>query len=249
MIILKTPNEIQSLTCACRIVAETLGYLKMKIEPGITTRALDELAEDYIRQHDATPAFKGYRGYPASVCASVNNEVIHGIPSDRVVKEGDILSLDLGVYKDGFYGDAAYTYSVGKISEHAEVLLTTTEESLYAGIENAFSDRRLTDISHAIQQHVESKGFSVVRAFVGHGIGRDLHEDPQVPNFGRPGHGPKLKSGMALAIEPMVNAGGHEVFMLDDGWTAVTMDGSLSAHFEHTVLITTAEPEILTKIA
>ena len=250
MIILKTPDEIQSLTRTCRIVAETLGYLKMKIEPGIVTRTLDELAEDYIRQHDATPAFKGYRGYPASVCASVNNEVIHGIPSsDRVVKEGDILSLDLGVYKDGFYGDAAYTYPVGKISEHAEVLLTTTKESLYAGIENAFSDRRLTDISHAIQQHVESKGFSVVRAFVGHGIGRDLHEDPQVPNFGRPGHGPKLKSGMALAIEPMVNAGGHEVFMLDDGWTAVTMDGSLSAHFEHTVLITADEPEILTKIA
>jgi methionyl aminopeptidase len=248
MIILKTPDEIQSLTRACRIVGETLGYLKMKIEPGITTRELDQLAEDYIKQQDATPAFKGYRGYPASVCASVNNEVIHGIPSDRVMKEGDILSLDLGVYKDGFYGDAAYTYPIGSINEHAELLLRTTEESLYAGIENAFSDRRLTDISHAIQQHVESKGFSVVRAFVGHGIGRDLHEDPQVPNFGRPGHGPKLRAGMALAIEPMVNAGGHEVFMLDDGWTAVTMDGSLSAHFEHTVLITDAEPEILTKI-
>ncbi len=248
MIILKTQDEIQSLTRACRIVAETFGYLKMKIEPGITTRELDQLAEDYIRQQDATPAFKGYRGYPASVCASVNNEVIHGIPSDREMKEGDILSLDLGVYKDGFYGDAAYTYPIGSIGEHAELLLRTTEESLYAGIENALPDRRLTDISHAIQQHVESKGFSVVRAFVGHGIGRDLHEDPQVPNFGRPGHGPKLRAGMALAIEPMVNAGGHEVFMLDDGWTAVTMDGSLSAHFEHTVLITDTEPEILTKI-
>ena len=248
MIILKTPEEIYSLTQACRIVAETFDYLEKKIAPGITTGDLDRLAEDYIRQHDATPAFKGYRGYPASVCASVNNEVIHGIPSERTLKEGDILSLDLGVYKEGFYGDAAYTYPVGNISEHAEILLRTTEESLYAGIEKALSDRRLTDISHAIQQHVESKGFSVVRAFVGHGIGRDLHEDPQVPNFGRPGHGPKLRAGMTLAIEPMVNAGGHEVLMLDDGWTAVTMDGSLSAHFEHTVLITGAEPEILTKI-
>jgi methionyl aminopeptidase len=193
------------------------------------------------------PAFKGYRGYPASICTSLNNEVIHGIPSKRVLKEGDIISIDLGVYKDGFYGDGAVTLPVGKIDPGWEKLLKVTEEALYIGIGNARAGNRVSDISHAIQKHVESNGFSVVRAFVGHGIGRELHEEPQIPNFGSPGRGPRLKEGMTLAIEPMVNAGGYEVFVLDDGWTAVTLDNKPSAHFEHTVLISINGPRILTK--
>jgi methionyl aminopeptidase len=248
MIILKSQEEIEKITLSCRIVAKTLDYLRDKVKPGITTREIERLAEDFIRANNAMPAFKGYRGYPASICASVNNEVIHGIPSDRVLEEGDILGIDLGVYKDGFYGDAAYTFPVGTVDSEVERLLRVTEESLNIGIEKAREDKRVSDISHSIQQHIETNGFSVVRAFVGHGIGRNLHEDPQIPNFGSPGRGPRLRSGMTLAIEPMVNEGGHEVVVLDDGWTAITLDGRLSAHFEHTILVTSDKPRILTKI-
>jgi methionyl aminopeptidase len=249
MIILKSPEEIEKLTKSCQIVAETFEYLRSKIKPGITTKEIDLLADTYIRERDAIAAFKGYRGFPGSICASVNEEVIHGIPSDRVLLEGDIIGIDLGVYKDGFYGDAAYTFPVGKIESDTERLLRITEEALYKGIEQAREGNRISDISHAIQNHVEANGYSVVKAFVGHGIGQDLHEDPQVPNFGRPGHGPRLRPGMTLAIEPMVNEKGYEVVILDDGWTAVTMDGSLSAHFEHTILITVDVPKILTKMS
>jgi methionyl aminopeptidase len=249
MIILKSPDEIKNMAQSCSIVAKTLDAIKAIVKPGTTTEELENFAEAYIRTHNAVPAFKGYRGYPASICASVNNEVIHGIPSDRVLKEGDILSIDLGVYKDGFYGDAACTFPVGKILPNAERLLRVTEESLYIGIENARPENRISDISYSIQRHVESKGFSVVRAFVGHGIGRELHEEPQIPNFGPPNRGPRLMPGMTLAIEPMVNEGRYEVLILDDGWTAVTIDGKLSAHFEHTILITSDKPEILTKIS
>jgi methionyl aminopeptidase len=248
MIILKSPEEIEKIAHSCIIVAKTLDYLRDMLKPGVTTKEIDRAADNYICSNDAIPAFKGYRGYPASICASVNNEVIHGIPSDRVLEEGDILGIDLGVYKDGFYGDAACTFPVGKIDKDAERLLRVTEEALYVGIQNARENNRVSDISNSIQKHIESNGFTVVRAFVGHGIGRDLHEEPQVPNFGPPGRGPRLMSGMTLAIEPMVNEGGHEVMILDDGWTAVTLDGKLSAHFEHTILVTPDEPRILTKI-
>jgi methionyl aminopeptidase len=248
MIILKSPEEMKKMEQSCLIVAKTLDYLKDMVKPGITTLDIERLADDYIKSNRAIPAFKGYRGYPATICASVNNEVIHGIPSDRVLEEGDILGIDLGAYKDGFYGDAASTFPVGKIPPDVEKLLRVTEDALYRGIENAREDNRVSDISHAIQEHVESNGFSVVRAFVGHGIGRNLHEEPQIPNFGLPGRGPRLRSGMTLAIEPMVNQGGHEVVVLEDGWTTVTMDGKLSAHFEHTVLVTPDKPRILTKL-
>ncbi|MBS1232819.1 MAG: map [Nitrospirae bacterium] len=248
MIILKSPEEVEKMTQSCLVVAKALDYLKDMVTPGVSTSELEQFADAYIRSNNAVPAFKGYRGYPASICTSINNEVIHGIPSDRVLEEGDIVGIDLGVYKDGFYGDAASTFAVGKITPDAEKLLQITEESLYLGIEYARKNNRVSDISHAIQKHIESNGFSVVRAFVGHGIGRDLHEDPQVPNFGLPGRGPRLRSGITLAIEPMVNAGRHEVVVLDDGWTAVTMDGTLSAHFEHTILVTEDQPKILTKI-
>lgn len=248
MIILKSPEEIKRIAQSCDIVARTLNAIKAIVKSGITTAEIESFAEAYIRAKNAVPAFKGYRGYPASICTSVNNEVIHGIPSARVLKEGDILGVDLGVYKDGFYGDAAYTFPVGKIRPGIERLLKVTEESLYIGIENARAGNRVSDISYSIQRHVESNGFSVVRAFVGHGVGSELHEEPQVPNFGPPGRGPRLRPGMTLAIEPMVNEGGYEVLILDDGWTAVTTDGKLSAHFEHTVLVTLNEPRILTKI-
>jgi len=249
MIILKSPEEIEKLTKSCQIVAETLEYLRSKIKPGITTREIELLAETFIRERDAVPAFKGYRGFPGSICASVNEEVIHGIPSDRMLLKGDVIGIDLGVYKDGFYGDAAYTFPVGQITSDRAKLLRISEEALYKGIEHAREGNRISDISHAIQSHVEANGYSVVKAFVGHGIGQDLHEDPQVPNFGRPGHGPRLRSGMTLAIEPMVNEKGYEVVVLNDGWTAVTMDGGLSAHFEHTILITEGAPRILTKLS
>jgi methionyl aminopeptidase len=248
MIILKSREEIERIAQSCNIVARTLKAVKAIVKPGITTVEIENFVDNYIRTNDAIPAFKGYRGYPASVCTSVNNEVIHGIPSDRGLKEGDILSIDLGVYKNGFYGDAAYTMPVGKIHSEAERLLNVTEEALYIGIAHARVGNRVSDISHSIQSHVESNGFSVVRAFVGHGIGSELHEEPQIPNFGDAGRGPRLKPGMTLAIEPMVNQGGYEVLILDDGWTAVTMDGKLSAHFEHTIVVTSDNPVILTKI-
>jgi len=249
VIIIKSSAEIKKITAACRIVTEVLEGIKQIIRAGINTSEIEKYADKEIRIRGAVPAFKGYRGYPASICVSVNEQVVHGIPSRAVrLKDGDIVSIDLGVLLDGFYGDAATTLPVGNISVEASRLLKTTEEALYAGIEKAVAGNRVSDISAAIQKHVESNGFSVVRAFVGHGIGRSLHEEPQIPNFGRPGRGQRLKDGMTLAIEPMVNAGGADVIILDDGWTAVASDGSLSAHFEHTIAITANGQKILTKI-
>lgn len=249
MIILKTPEEIEIMARASRLVAETLEMLKKHVRPGVTTEELDRLAEDFIRSQGGRPAFKGYRNYPKTLCTSVNDQVVHGIPSKRVLKEGDIVGLDLGVVVDGFYGDAAVTVPVGTISEEAARLLRVTEEALYAGISQATVGNRLSDISHAVQERAEAAGFSVVTDFVGHGIGRQLHEEPQVPNYGKPGQGPRLQAGMVLAIEPMINMGKSEVRVLDDQWTAVTKDGSLSAHFEHTIAIQpSGPPRILTKL-
>jgi methionyl aminopeptidase len=232
---------------AGRLVGEVLTELAAAVAPGISTADLDELAEKRIRQAGATPAFKGYHGYPATICASVNDEVIHGIPSGRrVLNEGDVISIDVGASLNGYYGDSAVTLPVGMISEKSATLLRVTEESLYKAIEVARPGNRISDIGHAVQKHVEAYGFSVVREFVGHGIGQKMHEEPQVPNYGQPGHGPRLAEGMVLAIEPMVNAGSPAVKVLADGWTAVTRDGSLSAHFEHTVAVTAGEPWILT---
>jgi methionyl aminopeptidase len=249
MIILKTPEEIEAMAKAAKLVAEALEYLKMHVCPGVTTEDLDRLAEEFILSRGGRPAFKGYRNYPKTLCVSVNDQVVHGIPSKRVLKEGDIVGLDLGAIVDGFYGDAAVTVPVGAISDEAAKLLRVTEEALYAGIDQAVVGKRLSDISHAIQDRAEAAGFSVVRDFVGHGIGRQLHEEPQVPNYGKPGQGPRLQAGMILAIEPMVNIGTSEVRILDDQWTAVTKDGSLSAHFEHTIAIQpSGPPRILTKL-
>lgn len=237
MIILKTPDEIEIMAKASRLVAKTLQVLKQEVRPGVTTEELDRLAEDFIRAHGGLPAFKGYRNYPKTLCASVNEQVVHGIPSKRTLKEGDIVGLDLGAIVDGFYGDSAVTVTVGAVDSKVAELLRVTEEALYAGIAQAVVGNRLSDISYAVQQHVEAAGFSVVTDFVGHGIGRQLHEEPQVPNYGTPGQGPRLQVGMVLAIEPMVNMGSSGVRILDDRWTAVTRDGSLSAHFEHTIAI------------
>ena len=233
---------------ACRIVAETLNALREMVRPGISTREIERFAEKTVVERDGTLAFKGYRGYPSGICTSVNSQVVHGIPSGTPLREGDVLSIDLGVYMNGFYGDGAVTLPVGRIDGEAEKLLRVTEEALYLGIEKARPGNRVSDISHAVQRHVERNGFSVVRVFVGHGIGRSLHEEPQVPNYGRPGQGARLQEGMTLAIEPMVNAGGYEVTVLEDGWTAVTSDGSLSAHFEHTIAVAEGGARILTKI-
>ncbi|TAJ24462.1 MAG: type I methionyl aminopeptidase [Nitrospirae bacterium] len=249
MIILKTPEEIEIMAQASKIVAETLQGLKREIRPGVTTDELDRFAEDFIRARGGIPAFKGYRSYPKTLCVSVNDQVVHGIPSKRVLKEGDIVGLDLGAIVGGFYGDAAVTVPVGKVSPKVMELLRVTEESLYAGIAQAVVGNRLSDISHAVQRHAEAAGLSVVTDFVGHGIGRQLHEEPQVPNYGKPGQGPRLQVGMVLAIEPMVNMGDSGVRILDDQWTAVTKDGSLSAHFEHTIAIqASGPPKILTKL-
>ena len=248
MIILKSLQEIEKIRKACLLVADVLGGIREMVKPGVTTQALDEFAERFIRAAGAKPAFKGYRGYPKTLCTSLNNEVIHGIPSkDVVFKQGDIVGVDVGAIVDGFYGDAAITLPVGSISPEAERLMKVTEESLLRGIAQAQADKRLYDISHAVQSYVESNGYSVVREFVGHGIGRNLHEDPQIPNFGASGQGPRLKPGMVLAIEPMVNAGGSATVTQEDNWTAVTSDGSLSAHFEHTIAIMPDGPWILTK--
>jgi methionyl aminopeptidase len=245
MIILKTPDEVAVMAQASRIVAEALAVLKSAVKPGITTDELDRLAESEIRARGAVPAFKGYRNYPKTLCASVNEQVVHGIPSKRVLKEGDIIGLDLGAIVGGFYGDSAVTVAVGRIDEKSATLVRVTEESLSLAIEQARVGNRLSDISHAVQQHVEAAGYSVVTEFVGHGIGRQLHEEPQVPNYGRPGQGPRLQPGMVLAIEPMVNMGGSAVRVLDDRWTAVTVDGSLSAHFEHTIAIQPEGPALV----
>jgi methionyl aminopeptidase len=230
----------------CRIVAEVLSVLKAEVKPGITTHYLNQIAEKEAAKHGAKPAFKGYSGYPYSLCCSVNEQVVHGMPGARELIDGDILSIDFGAIYGGYYGDAAITLPIGKISETAQRLITVTEDSLYAAIANAQPGKRLSDVSHAVQSYVENRGFSVVREFVGHGIGKSLHESPQIPNFGQPGRGVKLKAGMVLAIEPMINEKRHEVRVLDDGWTAVTCDGGLSAHFEHTVAITDEGHEILT---
>lgn len=242
MIILKTPGEIEVMAKASRVVAETLEVLKRAARAEVTTDELDAIAEAEILARGAKPAFKGYRNYPKTLCASVNEQVVHGIPTKRKLKEGDIIGLDLGAIVDGFYGDSAVTVMIGEVSDKTAKLVQVTEEALRIGIEQAIVGRRLSDISHAIQQHVEAAGYSVVTEFVGHGIGRQLHEEPQVPNYGRPGQGPRLQAGMVLAIEPMVNMGGSAVRVLDDRWTAVTADGSLSAHFEHTIAIQASGP-------
>jgi methionyl aminopeptidase len=248
MIILKSKSEIAKMAIACRIVAEVLQVLVRSVRPGLTTLELDVLAERSIRARGGVPAFKGYRGFPNTLCVSLNEQVVHGIPSKRRLRAGDIIGLDLGAKWEGYYGDAAVTVPVGQISQETECLLATAQEALYTGIKEVNVGKHLSDISHAIQRYAETRGYSVVRAFVGHGIGTALHEEPQVPNFGPPGRGPRLKAGMVLAIEPMVNIGDADVEILDDGWTVVTADGQLSAHFEHTVAITDEGPQILTAL-
>lgn len=247
MIVCKSPAELERMRAANALVAEVLAELATMVAPGVTTRDLDQAAEKLVRDGGAEPAFKGYRGYPSTLCASVNDQVVHGIPSIRALQEGDIISLDMGVKLNGFFGDSAVTVPVGKVSEEASTLLRVTQESLEKGIAQVKLGGRVSDIGHAIQQHVEAHGFSVVREFVGHGIGAALHEEPQIANYGEPGRGPRLVEGMTLAIEPMVNIGRPAVKVLADGWTAVTKDGSLSAHFEHTVAVTRTGPLVLTR--
>lgn len=247
MIILKSPREIEQMAHACRIVAQVLKRVAESVQPGVTTLELDTLAEELAKRYDARPAFKGYCGYPHALCCSVNEQVVHGMPNQKILTEGDILSLDFGVVFEGFYGDAAVTLPVGTVSREAKRLIDVTRESLYKAIDEALPGNRLSDISHAVQTCAEKNGFSVVRDFVGHGIGRNLHESPQIPNFGVPGRGVLLKPGMVLAIEPMINEKHFDVKILSDGWTAVTRDGSLSAHFEHTVAICDDGPRILTE--
>lgn len=248
MVILKSPEEIEKMRASNLIVADILQELSTLVKPGVKTIELDRYAEEQARKRGARPAFKGYRGYSHSLCTSVNNVVVHGIPSERVLEEGDILSLDFGIYYQGYYGDAALTVPVSRVSEAARNLMRVTEESLYRGIEQARAGNRLGDISAAVQDCVEAEGFSVVRDFVGHGIGKSLHEDPQIPNFGVRGKGVELRPGMVFAIEPMVNEGTYEVKVLSDGWTVQTADGKLSAHFEHSVVITENGPVILSRL-
>jgi methionyl aminopeptidase len=248
MIICKSPAEIEKLRRSGLLVRELLEELRQRIRPGTSTWELEQYVESRLAELKVRPAFKGYRGYPCCLCASVNEEIIHGIPSERRLKEGDIISLDLGVLMDDYYGDAAVTIPVGPISENAARLLRVTAEALELGVQKARLGNRLGDISATVQEHVERNGFSVVREFVGHGIGRELHEEPPIPNFGQAGYGPVLKEGMVLAIEPMVNAGGRELRVRDDRWTAVTADGEYSAHFEHMVAVTRNGPDILTRV-
>ncbi|WP_019244398.1 MULTISPECIES: type I methionyl aminopeptidase [Bacillus] len=248
MIICKTPREIEIMRHAGKIVALTHQELKKHIVPGITTKELDTIAENFIRKHDAIPSFKGYNGFRGSICASVNEELVHGIPGKRILKNGDIISVDIGAKYQGYHGDSAWTYAVGEIDEETQRLLDVTEESLYRGLEEAKPGVRLSNISHAIQTFAEANNFSIVREYVGHGVGQDLHEDPQIPHYGPPNKGPRLKPGMVLAVEPMVNAGSRYVKTLEDDWTVVTQDGKMCAHFEHTIAITESGYEILTKI-
>jgi methionyl aminopeptidase len=248
VIIIKSQREIEHLKRSNAIVAEVFQKLKKFVAPGITTKELDRVAEEIILSKGATPAFKGYRGFPASLCTSINEEVVHGIPSQRRLEEGDIVSLDVGTKLNGYFGDGAITLPVGEVDYAVQRLLEVTEKALHIGIGEAKIGNRLFDISYAIQTWVESYGFSVVRDFVGHGIGIDLHEEPQIPNFGPPHQGPRLERGMVLALEPMVNEGTHEVKILSDGWTVVTTDGRRSAHFEHTIAITDEGPEILSTL-
>lgn len=245
MIIIKSKREIEKLREAGRVVAETHAFLKELIKPGITTGELDRRAEEFIRKKGSIPAFKGYGGFPGSICASINEEVVHGIPGKKELKDGDIISLDIGSIVDGYYGDSAKTHPVGEISEENKRLIAVTRQSFYEGIKFAKVGFRLSDISNAIQTYAEGEGFSIVRDFVGHGIGQEMHEEPQIPNYGPAGKGPRLREGMTLAIEPMVNIGTHRVKILEDNWTVITSDGKNSAHYEHTIAITSDEPRIL----
>lgn len=246
MIELKSKREIEIMKENGKILADTLRFLGGKIRPGMTTLELDQLAEKFIRDHKAVPAFKGYRGFPSNICVSIDNEVVHGIPGQRIISEGQLISIDLGVLKNGYYADAASTFPLGEVGSEAQKLIEVTSRALNHGIQAAVEGKNLSDISHAIQSYVEENGLSVVRDLVGHGIGKQMHEEPQIPNFGKPGEGPVLKNGMILAIEPMVNLGSFEIKTLDDNWTVVTADGSLSAHFEHTIAITENGALILT---
>ncbi|MEH6890470.1 type I methionyl aminopeptidase [Bacillus sp. NPDC077411] len=248
MIICKTPREIEIMREAGKIVALTHQELKKHIAPGITTKELDQIAEKTILKYGAVPSFKGYNGFPGSICASVNEELVHGIPGKRKLQEGDIISIDIGAKYNGYHGDSAWTYPVGNISESVQKLLDVTEKSLYLGLEHAKPGERLSNISHAIQTYVEDSGFSIVREYVGHGIGQDLHEDPQIPHYGPPNQGPRLKPGMVICVEPMVNQGRRYVKTLSDDWTVVTVDGKWCAHFEHTIALTEAGYEILTTL-
>ena len=246
MIAIKNERELELMRKACRITAAARALAGEMVRPGVSTRQIDKAVHDYIVAQGAKPSFLNYHGFPASTCISVNSVVIHGIPGGYVLKEGDIVSIDVGAYYQGFHGDCAATFACGAISAEAQKLIDVTKQSFFEGIRFAARGHRVSDISHAVQKHVESNGFSVVRSFVGHGVGAQLHEEPEVPNFGPPGHGPRLLPGMTLAIEPMVNAGTYDVRVLKDGWTTVTADGKLSAHYENTVRITDGEPEILT---
>ncbi|TSB44855.1 type I methionyl aminopeptidase [Alkalicoccobacillus porphyridii] len=247
MIIIKTDREIEIMREAGRIVALTHQELKPHMKPGVTTGELDQIAERFIRSHGAVPSFKDYNGFTGSVCASVNEELVHGIPGKRVLKDGDIISVDIGAYYNGYHGDSAWSYAIGSVSEDDKRLCEVTEAALYSGLEKAKPGARLSDISHAIQSYAEPLGFSIVREYVGHGVGQDLHEGPQIPNYGPPGKGIRLKKGMVLAIEPMINAGSRYVKTLEDNWTVVTVDGKKCAHYEHTIAITDSGYEILTK--
>jgi methionyl aminopeptidase len=245
MLYLKTREEIEELRRSALLVSETLAKVAARLEPGVTTGELDRIAEEYIRSQGGVPSFKGYQGFPASLCISVNEEVVHGIPGNYVLKEGDVLSIDCGAYRNGFHGDHAYSFQVGEVDPKVRQLLDTTEESLYKGIEQAKAGNRIGDIGFAIQKYVQRRGYTVVRELTGHGLGRDLHEDPSVPNYGKRGRGAKIQEGMVLAIEPMINLGKRGVHQLADGWTIVTADGLPSAHFEHDIAIIDGKPEIL----
>lgn len=247
MITIKSHKEVAYMREAGKIVSGTFDVLRKAIRPGITTKELDRIACDFIKSHDATPSFLGYEGFPGSICASINDQVIHGIPDRTKLKEGDIISIDIGACYKGYHGDSAKTFPVGKISEEAKKLIAVTRQSFYEGIAYARRGNRISDMSAAIQTYVEKNGFSVVRDYTGHGVGEHLHEDPSILNYGRPGRGPRMMAGMTLAVEPMVNAGGHAVYVADNDWTVYTQDGSLAAHYEHTILITDGECEILTR--
>lgn len=254
MILIKSQKEIEYMRESGRIVALALDAIEKAIRPGVTTRELDKIATDVLKKEGAIPSFKGQQGfegskpYPATICASVNNQIIHGIPGDYVLQDGDIISIDMGALKNGYHGDAARTFAVGNVSETAKKLIEVTKGSFFEGLKMAKAGNRISDISHAVQSYAESFGFSVVRDFVGHGIGKELHEEPQVPNYGKPGRGPRLASGMVIAVEPMINEGSYDINILKDGWTVITVDGKLSAHYENTILITDGEPELLTII-
>ena len=248
MIILKTRREIEITKKAGRLVAQSHELVRKNIKPGVTTKELDRLVDDFLKSQNAIPTFKGYNGFPFSICASVNEEVVHGFPSDRELREGDIISVDIGATFEGYVGDSAKTFLVGEVDEEKKHLVEATKQCFYEGIKYAKASYRLSDISHAIQAYAESQGLSVVRDYVGHGVGKKMHESPQVPNFGKPNKGPRLQEGMVLAIEPMINAGVYNVKVLENNWTVVTVDGKPSAHYEHTVAITDGEPELLTVI-